>query len=200
MYAEFAARANLPDDAALQAVVHAVQAIPYGRPTVRTAEGVLQSWRGTCSTKHALLLAMLGERWPYLQPRVVHRVYHATKADAREHYGAAVATVIPEEGLTDVHRYMMITLGGADVIIDVTFPGDARWDGHSSMPVACADGRDFPAGSDPDADKAALEAQYCDPGVREPFIAALADVSQMPATTQGVYPSEPERGNISPAM
>jgi hypothetical protein len=42
------------------------------------------------------------------------------------------------------------------------------------MPLACGSGQDFPAGKDPDADKAALEAQYCDPQVREPFIAALA--------------------------
>ena len=35
------------------------------------------------------------------------------------------------------------------------------------------DGRDFPAGEDPDADKSSLEASYCDPRVRERFIAAL---------------------------
>ena len=46
------------------------------------------------------------------------------------------------------------------------------------MCLACGDGRDFPAGDDPDADKAALEASYCDPLVREPFIAALALASQ----------------------
>jgi hypothetical protein len=32
---------------------------------------------------------------------------------------------------------------------------------------------------DPDAEKAALEASYCDPQVREPFIAALALASQL---------------------
>ena len=54
------------------------------------------------------------------------------------------------------------------------FPGDQAWDGHRSMRLACGEGRDFPAGDDPDAEKAALEASYCDPRVREPFIAALA--------------------------
>lgn len=42
------------------------------------------------------------------------------------------------------------------------------------MCLACGDGRDFPAGQDPDAGKAALEASYCDLRAREPFIAALA--------------------------
>lgn len=177
MYAEFAVKADLTGDATLQAVVDAVQAIPYGRPSVRTAEGVIESWRGTCSTKHALLMAILRERWPDVRPRPMHRVYRADKASVRERYGPGVAATIPENGLTDVHRYMVITLGNAEVTIDVTFPGDARWDGHSSMPLACGSGQDFPAGEDPDADKTALEAQYCDPGVREPFIAALAGTS-----------------------
>ena len=39
--------------------------------------------------------------------------------------------------------------------------------------------RRISAGDDPDAGKAALEASYCDPLVREPFIAALALASQL---------------------
>jgi len=46
------------------------------------------------------------------------------------------------------------------------------------MPLACGEGQDFPAGDDPAADKAALEASYCDPQVREPFIAALMLAAQ----------------------
>lgn len=56
---------------------------------------------------------------------------------------------------------------------------DQPWDGRRSMRLACGDGRDFPAGDDPDADKAALEASYRDPLVREPFIAALARASRL---------------------
>ncbi|HEY2552259.1 MAG TPA: hypothetical protein VGI64_16950 [Streptosporangiaceae bacterium] len=177
MYAQFAAKADLADDATLQAIVDAVHAIPYGRPPVRTPDGVIQSWRGTCSTKHALLMAILRERWPVLRPRLIHRVYRADKATVRRRYGPAVAAAVPENGLTDVHRYLAISLGAAEVTLDVTFPADARWDGRSSMRLACGDGQDFAAGNDPDADKAALEAQHCDPRLREPFIAALAATS-----------------------
>jgi hypothetical protein len=63
-----------------------------------------------------------------------------------------------------------------EAIIDATFPGDP-WDGRSSLPLAAGPGRDYPAGADPDAEKRALEAEHCDPVAREPFIAALAGLS-----------------------
>jgi hypothetical protein len=178
VFEEFAAIANLPSDATLRAVVDAVQAIPYGRPPTRAPEGVIQSWRGTCSTKHALLMAIVRERWPDMCPRLVHRVYRADTASVRGRYGTAVAGAVPEEGLTDVHRYLMITISGKDVVIDVTFPNESQWDGQSSMPLGCGIGEDFASGDDPDADKASLEAQHCDPKIREPFIAALAAMSK----------------------
>jgi hypothetical protein len=174
LFAEFAARAGLPGDASLGEVVAAVHAIPYARPTSRTPDGVLAEWKGTCSTKHALLARIVAERWPQLRPRLIHRVYRADRAFVLSRYGAVAAGAVPDGGLTDVHRYLLLAYGGQDVIIDVTFPGDPPWDGHSSMPLACGDGQDFPAGDDPAAEKAALEASYCDPQVREPFIAALS--------------------------
>jgi hypothetical protein len=173
LFDQFAERARLPDGASLRQIVDAVQAIPYGRPTSRTAQGALGEWRGTCSTKHALLAQLLRERWPETRPRLVHRVYRVLRADVLHRYGGDVASAVPEGGLTDVHRYLVMTLAGQDVTIDVTFPGDPAWDGHRSMSLACGDGRDFPAGEDPAADKAALEASHCDRQAREPFIAAL---------------------------
>ena len=173
LYDQFAARARLPDGASLREIVNAVQAIPYGRPTSRTTQGVLSEWTGTCSTKHALLAQLLREQWSGTHPKLVHRVYHVTYAAALARFGGDAAGAVQEGGLTDVHRYLVITLGGQDVTIDITFPGDPAWDGHRSMSLACGDGRDYPAGEDPDADKAALEASYCDPRAREPFIAAL---------------------------
>jgi hypothetical protein len=170
----FLQRAGLPADAGLEEVVAAVQAIPYGRPGDRTAGGVLTDWRGTCSTKHALLAELIGERWPGLNPRLVHRVYRADRSMVRERFGEGPAAAVPDEGLNDVHRYLIITYAGRDVVIDVTFPSDPPWDGRSDMPLACGPGQDHPARSDPAADKAALEAANCDPQVREPFIAALS--------------------------
>jgi hypothetical protein len=179
LFARFVTRAGLPEDASLCQVVNAVQAIPYGRPATRTAEGVIGQWTGTCSTKHALLAQLLGERWPELQPRLVHRVYRVSRSSVLQRYGGGAAGVVPEGGLTDVHRYLVIIVAGQEVTIDITFPGDQAWDGHRSMRVACGAGHDVPAGDDPDAEKAALEASYCDPQVREPFIASLALASSL---------------------
>ena len=179
LFARFVARAGLPGDASLCQVVNAVQAVPYGRPGAWTAEGVIGEWKGTCSTKHALLAQLLGERWPELQPRLVHRVYRVSRSSVLQRYGGGAAGAVPEGGLTDVRRYLVIILAGQEVRIDITFPGDQAWDGRRSMCLACGDGPDFPAGDDPDAEKAALEASYCDPQVREPFIASLTLASSL---------------------
>jgi hypothetical protein len=179
LFARFVTRAGLPGDALLCQVVNAVQAIPYGRPGARTAEGVIVEWKGTCSTKHALLAQLLRERWPELQPRLIHRIYRVSRSSVLQRHGGGAADAVPEGGLTDVHRYLVIILAGQEVTIDITFPGDQAWDGHRSMCLACGDGHDFPAGDDPDAEKAALEASHCDPRVREPFIASLALASSL---------------------
>jgi hypothetical protein len=87
LFARFVTRAGLPGDASLCQIVNAVQAIPYGRPGGRTAEGVIGEWKGTCSTKHALLAQLLRERWPELQPRLVHRVYRMSRRSVLQRYG-----------------------------------------------------------------------------------------------------------------
>jgi hypothetical protein len=171
---EFAAAAGLPDGASYRQVIDAVHAMPYGRPAVRTPRGAVAEWRGTCSTKHALLAELVAHQWPQLRPRLVHRVYLVDRRAAAARFGAGVAAAVPAGGLTDVHRYLLISVAGADVVIDVTFPGDPRWDGAGSMALACGDGVDYPAGAGADREKADLEARFCDPVLREPFIAALA--------------------------
>ncbi|AUG80197.1 hypothetical protein CFP65_5499 [Kitasatospora sp. MMS16-BH015] len=190
MIDELTARAGLPPDATLAEVIEAVRSMPYGRPAERSARGALAEWRGTCSSKHALLAAALAERWPETEPQLVHRVYRCTPAGAERAFGPAAAAAVPAAGLWDVHRYLTIRHGGERVVIDVTFPTGPSWDGAGSMPIACADGTDHPAGSDPDTDKRALEAAHCDPAVREPFIAALATPPATPPVTPPIAPPD----------
>jgi len=165
-------------DCSLLELIEAVRVLPYGRPSDRTVEGMLRERRGTCSTKHLFLAQALRERFPETEPLIVHRVYTLDRTRARELFGPTVAEAVPEDGLVDVHRYLTITLKGQRIEIDATFPGPI-WDGQSSLPLACGPGRDYPAGEDPDAEKRVLEAQYCDPAVRELFIAALASVERL---------------------
>jgi hypothetical protein len=160
-------------DATLVDLVEAVRAIPYGRPSDRTVDGMLREQRGTCSTKHMFLARVLTERFPDTEPVIVHRVYTLDRGRARELFGASVAAAVPDDGLVDVHRYLTVTLGGQRVEIDATLPGPA-WDGLSSLPLACGAGMDYQAGDDPDSEKRALEERHCDPEIREPFIAALS--------------------------
>jgi hypothetical protein len=158
-------------------LVEAMRELPYGRPSDRTVEGMLRERRGTCSTKHLFLARTLAERFPETEPLIVHRVYRLDRTTAEERYGEEIALAVPKDsGLVDVHRYLTIRLGGQRIAIDATFPGP-RWDGRSSLPLACGPGDDHPAGEDPDADKQLLEREHCDPAIREPFIAALTAVS-----------------------
>jgi hypothetical protein len=168
----FLTRAGL-GEASLWDLVEAVRAIPYGRPSVRTPEGTIDEWVGTCSTKHALLAALLESR-PAFDVQLVHRVYGVTREFARERFGEAAAAVVPEEGLVDVHTYATVVIDGRRVAIDVTFPSVKVWDGRTDMSLACGDGEDHEGGDDPWAVKDALVKQHCDPSVREPFIAALS--------------------------
>ena len=175
----FLDRAGLERSDGVRGVVDALRAVPYGRPEPRTDEGLVKQWKGTCSTKHSLLVRCLRELASESNPRLVHRVYRVTREGATDRFGAVAAAAVPPGGLVDVHTYAVVTLGGRDVVIDVTFPGPS-WDGVSDMPIAAADGEDHPAGADPNATKAALVQAHCDPAVREPFIAALERSGSVP--------------------
>jgi hypothetical protein len=154
-------------------VVEAIRKIPYARPTERTAEGVVAGWRGTCSTKTALLVRLTRYWWPELEPRVAHRVYQLTTDSARALFGRRAASAVPQGGLTDVHTYATLHLEGRRVVVDVTFPGVA-WDGSSDMPLPCGAGKDVDGGVDPWEMKARLVSEHCDPLVRDTFIEALS--------------------------
>jgi riboflavin synthase len=89
----------LAANASLVDLVAAVRALPYGRPSDRSVDGLLRECRGTCSTKHLFLARVLLERFPHTQPQIMHRVYRAEREQIREHYGDEVATAVPEECL-----------------------------------------------------------------------------------------------------
>jgi hypothetical protein len=161
--------------ASLIELVEAVRSLDYGRPSDRSVDGMLRERRGTCSTKHLFLARTLMDRFPETQPQIVHRVHRLDRAKATALFGSKAAAYVRDAGVVDVHRYLKATIEGRRIVIDATFPG-AAWDGCSSMALACGPGRDYPAGEDPDLEKRALEAEFCDPAVREPFIASLGEV------------------------
>jgi hypothetical protein len=166
-------------DCSLVELVEAVRALPYGRPREDTVDGMLSDGRGTSSAKHLFLAQVLRQRFPDTDPVLVHRVYRLDPACARERYGPAIAKAVPAEGLTDVHRFLEVTLDGRRTALDATLAGPP-WDGRSPLEPACGPGRDFPAGADPDADMRALEQEHCDPAGRRALLAAIAAAAAPP--------------------
>lgn len=150
VWLDFSRKSGLGRTSSLRDVVEAVRHIPYGRPTERTAKGVLEEWRGTCSTKHELLALLARDRWPELFPRIMHRVYTLTPTVARRLFGDSASAVVPPAGVVDVHTYMTAVVEGRQIVIDTTVPG-TPWDGRSDMALACNKGIDFDGGDDPRA-------------------------------------------------
>jgi hypothetical protein len=163
----------LDRNGSLRDLVEAVRSLEYGRPSAPGVVGMLREQRGTCTVKHRFLAAAMQRRFPDAEPQIVHRVYRLSREQAGELFGAEVTATVPEGGLVDVHRYLTAIVDGRRIEIDATFPGEP-WDGHSPMSLACGPGEDHPAGADPDDEKRQLEAEHCDPAVRQPFIEALS--------------------------
>lgn len=163
-------KAGLADDASTQELVEAVRQIPHARPAERSAKGVVESWRGTCSTKLLLLRAIA----PELDLRFVNRVFRLTPSAARARLGERAAAALPSDGIVDVHTYATGVVRGRRVLIDVTFPDGKPWDGKSDMEMPWSTGEDFDAGDDPIASKEALVEQYGDPEARARLIQAIS--------------------------
>jgi hypothetical protein len=166
-------------DCSLVELVEAVRALPYGRPREDTVDGMFSDGRGTSSAKHLFLAQVLRQRFPDTDPLLVHRVHRLDRTRALEQFGPAIAESVPAEGLTDVHRYLTITLEGRRIALDATLAGQP-WDGRSPLEPACGPGRDFPAGVDPDAEMLALEREHCDHVSRQPFLQAIAAAAAPP--------------------
>lgn len=150
-------------------VVNAIKNIPHGRPHERSAQGVVEDWRGTCSTK----LLLLREVCPELQMRLFNRVFRLTPEAALRFLGSDAAEVVPPEGMVDVHTYGRVLVGDAWVTVDVTFPGKP-WDGTSDMVVPWGEGEDFDAGDDPIGTKEALVERFGNPSLRARFIQVIS--------------------------
>ncbi len=171
----FRRKRGLESAASIADVVEAVRQMPYARPTERTVAGALEEWRGTCSTKHELLKVLIDERWPELQPLIMHRVYRLTPSIAERAFGRSAAEVVPANGVTDVHTYLTILVDDGRTIVDATTTG-TPWDGRSDMTLACGEGVDVEGRPDAKATKDRLIRENCDAGTRDRVIEQLAAI------------------------
>jgi hypothetical protein len=107
----------------------------------------IEAWRA-CSARGgervqpsiSFLAQELERRFPETRPQIIHRVYTLRPDDARLAFGDEVAAVVPEQGVVDVHRFLTVATGHDRIRIDVTFPSSSRWNGRSSMALACGAG------------------------------------------------------------
>jgi acyl dehydratase len=171
----FRARAGIDGSVSWIDVVNGVAAIPYGRTHNRAPADTLAAWRGTCSTKHSLLRALLAEGWPELAVGTWHRIYRIDRESAAELFGQTAAATVPATGLVDVHTYLTVDVGERPLLVDATFPVSTPWAGDDHMPLSCGDGIGIAGGRFPDRTKRHLVALHCDAPAREAFIAALTN-------------------------
>jgi hypothetical protein len=82
------------------------------------------------------------------------------------------ASIVPADGVIDVHSYLTFVVDDRRVKVDATVPTD-RWNGNEDLPLACADGIDVDGGDDPWKLKAELVDEHCEP-IREAVIRALS--------------------------
>ena len=163
-----------------------VRDLPYRRPSSPDASAAMAEWCGTCSTKHRLLQRLLAARGVPSRLMIATYTYRWTAADPPP---PAMAAVLADGPVRDVHNFLEVWAAGAWGAVDATWPRGAEWLGFPVNPawtpgvpqaVAClAPYRAWPVPTDQDplAYKASIVRAWCGPEAarRERLIAALSD-------------------------
>ena len=173
-----------------------VRDMPYRRASDRRPESVVREWQGTCSGKHYLLDQIFRETG--MDSRIIMCTHQFTTENTR-HFPADLRALVAQQPVPDVHTYIRLHSGGASLNIDtsltrgVSMTVDATWPSsaaplgmpvnHSFTPgddmtIACdpIDTFEVPPGSDPQAFKEDLIAEFCGASgrVRDDFIEGMS--------------------------
>lgn len=120
-----------------------VRDMPYARASSHDPHVVIEEWRGTCSTKHELLAALLAEAG--LRSTIM--------ACTQEVQWPAALPLPPELAdlfaagrVVDLHNYLVVHAPAGDTIIDATWPlalkrlglpANETLEWGTNMPIAC---------------------------------------------------------------
>ncbi|GAA5532572.1 hypothetical protein [Deinococcus aluminii] len=106
--------APLPD---LPEVFALVRDMPYARASTHDPAGIMREWRGTCSTKHELLAALLAERG-------VSSTLIACTQEITPPPGAPPELLALSGGqpVVDIHNYLTVHAPQGDMVVDATWP------------------------------------------------------------------------------
>lgn len=120
LHAQAAARGLRDPKAPLPGVPEAfalVRDMPYARAATHDPAGVLRGWRGTCSTKHELLAALLAERG--LPSTVIACTQLITLPPNAPPDLLALGGGAP---VVDIHNYLIVHAPQGDMRVDATWP------------------------------------------------------------------------------
>lgn len=159
------------DDAALLDLVEAVRALPYGRPTDRTVEGMLRERRGTCSTKHSSSRA--GSPNAFLRPSL-RSCIASTRSIALAHKNCSALKsqqLSPRTAsLTSIVISLLCSTDSAPRSTRRSLAPHGTVTRHFRSHAVQA--RTIQPATIP-IWRSEREKEHCDPTVREPFIAVL---------------------------
>lgn len=138
-----AARRGLRDEAAplpdIPEVFALVRDMPYARASTHDPAGIVREWRGTCSTKHELLAALLAERG-------IRSTMIACTQEIVPPPGAPpeLLALMGGRPVVDVHNYLVVHPPQGDMVVDATWPTGAAglpvnpaWVWGEDQQVAC---------------------------------------------------------------
>lgn len=94
-----------------------VRDLPYARASTHDPAGIVREWRGTCSTKHELLAALLAERG--IGSTVVACTQEITPPPGAPPELVALSGGRP---VVDVHNYLIVHAPEGDMVVDATWP------------------------------------------------------------------------------
>lgn len=115
---------NPEDQLGLEEAFRLVRDMPYKRASNREPETTIREWRGTCSGKHYLLRSLfseLGFSSKLIACSTVEMI------DPKSVDGKLRELLEELEGkFVDIHNYLVLKYDGGEMIVDATFPLEAK--------------------------------------------------------------------------
>lgn len=148
-------------------VFHAVRRLPYHSSGDRSLAGILASGRGSCSSKHVLLAALLNRIGVRADVELVRGDFAAPLRAARNIPQSLSAAA--QAGVPDVHNVVRAWGEGGSVILDATwhdavkpygFRVNDSWSGVGDTAIAVDVSEFLGPSADPAAAKAAMLAHW----------------------------------------
>ncbi|MFC4638868.1 hypothetical protein [Deinococcus hohokamensis] len=96
-----------------------VRDMPYARPSQPDPETVIQEWRGTCSTKHSLLQALLAEAGLDSTVMACTQEIHLPPGMP---VPPELQELVASGPIYDVHNYLVVHSPEGETVVDATWP------------------------------------------------------------------------------